>query len=718
MFVRKNFSFCFSIHVIFALALAITVAPVWAINDFEEDPFLEDFPVILSVTRLPQKINKLPASVTVIDREMIDASGATEIAELFRMVPGFQVGHYIAADGHRTSVTYHGNSDQYSRRMQVMIDGRSVYLPSTGGVSWDDLPIGMNEIDHIEVIRGPNGATYGVNSFLGVINIITLHAEATHGDEYSLISSSQKDYSAGVRIGGRKGNLDYRFNLQYKATDGFEDSLEFSKEQNDDSSTLKLNIQTDYQIGVNDSLSLSLGYLIGDREVGFSDGGLNPLTDQQLDPLHIQQVTSSYQNLKFQHIISSEQEVNLHLYHNVHNLKSRYQTSLVSELMTSYGIQWADLNGNNSPDLPAELIDTNMNSVITTAEIEAFFAGYTDSPVDRNGGLFDERVGVELSHQTRIGKGIRVVWGGELRQDRFRGYDWVGTSDTFTNNTQRLFFNSELSPTENWTINIGDMLEKSDYMSLKHSPRMTLSWDVAKNHYIRMGYSRAWRSPSFIESEFNYSLTLVPNTPLIYPLYRNNEVLRPERIDVREIVFGGGTRAKGATYELRLFQEEISDILIMPKDTSLGYNVVTNDGQSHVRGSELALTLYPLQPGSTLRISYSKLTPSGETDTRYVLKNIADLVPEETLNLLFSQKIGRGGLLGVNLYQVSRMQFIAGNMNSGFSTMNISYQHSINILGHDAKVILGAQDVLGNYFDFSKETVNKPKIYLGIKGGF
>ncbi|MDH3354322.1 MAG: hypothetical protein OEL79_03805, partial [Chromatiales bacterium] len=123
-------------------------------------------------------------------------------------------------------------------------------------------------------------------------------------------------------------------------------------------------------------------------------------------------------------------------------------------------------------------------------------------------------------------------------------------------------------------------------------------------------------------------------------------------------------------------------------------------------------------PGSTLRISYSKLTPSGETDTRYVLKNIADLVPEETLNLLFSQKIGRGGLLGVNLYQVSRMQFIAGNMNSGFSTMNISYQHSINILGHDAKVILGAQDVLGNYFDFSKETVTKPKIYLGIKGGF
>lgn len=662
------------------LMLGIVFSPSMASEEFGEDPFMEDFPVILSVTRLPQKTNEVPASVTVIDREMIDASGATEIAELFRLVPGFQVGHYIATDGHRTSVSYHGNSDQYARRMQVLVDGRSVYLPSTGGVSWNDLSIGMNEIDRIEVIRGPNGVTYGANAFQAVINIITLHSSATHGNEYSLISAGPKEYQAGVRVGGSRGALDYRFNLQYETSEGFDESIEILDDLNDDRGTLKLNIRTDYQIGVNDSLNLSLGYTTGTRQVGNSEGGLEELLEQLLDPVHDQQVTSSYQNLKFQHIISSDQELNLQIHHSVHDLENSFQTALISEILLAYG----------APYPP----------------------GYPDGPLNRNLSLFDERVGIELSHQFRIGEEIRAVWGGELRQDRFRGYDWVGaTGETFTNNSQRLFFNGEWSPAERWTVNVGDMVEKSDYMDMKHSPRLAINWDIAKQHYIRMGYSRAWRSPSFIESEFDYSLVVIPG-PYEFQLYLNSEELRPEQIDVKEIAFGGGSRTGGVGYELRLFQEDMRDILVLPA------GIVTNDGQSHVNGSELALTLYPLQPGSSLRIGYSRLHPSGETETRYAPRDIADLVPEETLNILFSQKVGKDGLLGVNLYQVSNMQFLAGSKNDGFSTMNISYHHPINILGHKAKMSLMAQDVLGNYFDFEEETVTKLQIYLGIKGDF
>ncbi len=686
--------------------LSIAAFPAMAAYEPVEDPFMADFPVVLSVTRLPQKTNELPASVTIIDRDMIDASGATEIAELFRLVPGFQVGHYVGVDGHRTSVSYHGNSDQYARRMQVLIDGRSVYLSSTGGVSWDDLPIGMNEIERIEMIRGPNGVTYGANSFQAVINIITLHAEATHGGEYSFISSGSKEYTTGVRVGGSRGALDYRFNLQYESSEGFDESIEFAEDLNDDSRTLKLNVRTDYQIGVNDSLNLSLGYTTGARQVGYDDGGLNGIQEQLLAPVHDQSVISAYQSLKFQHIISSEQELNLQIYHNVHNLENRYQTALASELLTSYGMLTFDTNG---------------DGVVTTDEFNAamlaFGINYLDQSVKLDGSLYDDRAGIELSHQFHMGT-VRTVWGGELRQDSFRGYDWVGgTAETFTNDSQRLFFNWEWSAAKHWTVNIGDMVEKSDYMDLKHSPRLALNWDIAKQHYIRLASSRAWRSPSFIESELDYSFTLIPIL-LEQQLYLNSEELQPEQIDVKEIAFGGGSRAGGFEYELRLFQEDMRDILVTTYDSSLQYSVVTNDGESHVSGGELALTFYSSPLGSTIRMGYSKLHPSGEIETRYVPINIVDLVPEETLNILFSQKVGKGGLLGINFYHVSEMMFLAGDMGEGFSTVNLSYHHGIDVIGHKAKMSFIAQNLMGSYFDYEQQNVTKSQIYLGIKGGF
>ena len=90
--------------------------------------FFQDVPVVLSATRLSQPVSESPASITVIDREMIEASGAIEIPDLFKLVPGFQVGHANnSTNGPITTVTYHGLTDRYARHMQVLVDGRSVY---------------------------------------------------------------------------------------------------------------------------------------------------------------------------------------------------------------------------------------------------------------------------------------------------------------------------------------------------------------------------------------------------------------------------------------------------------------------------------------------------------------------------------------------------------------------------------------------------------------
>ena len=164
-----------------------------------EEDYLGEVPVVLSVTRLKQPRADAPASITIIDRKMIEASGAQEIPDLLRLVPGFQVGHL--SDG-RVTVTYHGLSDSFARRMQVLVDGRSVYSPVFGGINWPDLPLALEDIERIEIIRGPNSVTYGSNSFLAVVNIITRHSTQDHGHTGLVTGGDIGTKKALYRFGG------------------------------------------------------------------------------------------------------------------------------------------------------------------------------------------------------------------------------------------------------------------------------------------------------------------------------------------------------------------------------------------------------------------------------------------------------------------------------------------------------------------------------------
>ena len=137
-----------------------------------------ELPIVLTAARLPQSAQDAPVATTIIDRELIEASGATEIPDLLRLVPGFLVDY---DSGHIQAVSYHMLDNRFVRQQQVLIDGRSVYSPLVGGIPWTELPITIDDIERIEVIRGANAATYGSNSFLGVINIITKEAVLDNG---------------------------------------------------------------------------------------------------------------------------------------------------------------------------------------------------------------------------------------------------------------------------------------------------------------------------------------------------------------------------------------------------------------------------------------------------------------------------------------------------------------------------------------------------------
>ena len=157
-----------------------TPAPAPAPLVLDEQDFLGELPVVLSVSRLSQPTRDAPAAVTVIDAELIRASGARDLADLLRLVPGFQ-----ATYGDRGSplAGYHGLlTEEEPRRLQVRIDGRSQYSPAfIGAVNWNTIDVQLQDIERIEVIRGTNSATYGSNAFLGVINVITRNAAAAQG---------------------------------------------------------------------------------------------------------------------------------------------------------------------------------------------------------------------------------------------------------------------------------------------------------------------------------------------------------------------------------------------------------------------------------------------------------------------------------------------------------------------------------------------------------
>jgi iron complex outermembrane receptor protein len=133
---------------------------------------------VTSVSRRPQKLADAAAAVFVITREDIRRSGVTSIADALRMAPGIEVARI---DANKWAVSSRGFNDRIANKMLVLFDGRTVYTPLFSGVFWDRQDTLLEDIDRIEVIRGPGATLWGANAVNGVINIITRPADETVG---------------------------------------------------------------------------------------------------------------------------------------------------------------------------------------------------------------------------------------------------------------------------------------------------------------------------------------------------------------------------------------------------------------------------------------------------------------------------------------------------------------------------------------------------------
>jgi iron complex outermembrane receptor protein len=148
-------------------------------------------------------ISQTPAAVSVVTQDDIKRSGAMNIPEALRLVPGMDVAQ---VDASQWAVSARGFNDTFANKLLVMQDGRSIYTPLFSGVFWDVQGTLMEDIDHIEVVRGPGATLWGANAVNGVINIITKSAADTQGLLVSGGGGTQERGFAGVRYGGTMGN--------------------------------------------------------------------------------------------------------------------------------------------------------------------------------------------------------------------------------------------------------------------------------------------------------------------------------------------------------------------------------------------------------------------------------------------------------------------------------------------------------------------------------
>jgi iron complex outermembrane recepter protein len=173
---------------------------------------------VTSAARKEQRAEDVPAAIFVITQDDIRRSGLRTLPEVFRLVPGM---HVAQINPNKWAVSIRGFADLYANKVLVLIDGRSIYNRSYSGVMWNMQELVLDDIERIEVIRGPGGAVWGANAVNGIINVITRSASETTGTSVDLSAGTVDRGRIAVRHGGTLGRAAYRAYIQYSNYDDF-----------------------------------------------------------------------------------------------------------------------------------------------------------------------------------------------------------------------------------------------------------------------------------------------------------------------------------------------------------------------------------------------------------------------------------------------------------------------------------------------------------------
>jgi iron complex outermembrane receptor protein len=161
------------------------------------------------------------AAVSVLTADDLRRSGATSIAEALRLIPGMVVAH---VDANKWAISARGFNGRFGNKLLVLIDGRSVYTPTFSGVFWEVQDVILEDVERIEVIRGPGATLWGANAVNGIINVVTRSAAETQGSLTTIAAGTEERAAAGLRYGGRGEHVAWRVYGKAFDRDGFVDA--------------------------------------------------------------------------------------------------------------------------------------------------------------------------------------------------------------------------------------------------------------------------------------------------------------------------------------------------------------------------------------------------------------------------------------------------------------------------------------------------------------
>ena len=216
---------------------------------------------VTTVSRRESTVGQSPAAIHVITQEDIRRSGATTIPELFRGVPGMDVARI---DNNKWAVSVRGFNARFQDKLLVQMDGRTLYNPIFSGVYWDSVDYPLEDIERIEIIRGPGGSVWGANAVNGVINIITKPAKDTQGGLASGGGGTEEQGFGTFRYGGKlRDDLHYRVYGK-----GFTRDEQFSREGDPHDAWWGASggMRLDWQASERDAVTFDGGYLRSDAD--------------------------------------------------------------------------------------------------------------------------------------------------------------------------------------------------------------------------------------------------------------------------------------------------------------------------------------------------------------------------------------------------------------------------------------------------------------------
>lgn len=497
----------FSALLILACATARAQSDSGASAVSERD-FLGDVPVVLSVSRLAQPVDEAPGAVTILDRQFIRMSGARDVADLLRMVPGFQTTTSFESDAPLAS--YHGRSDDWANRIQVLVDGRSVYsghLQGSAGLGLQTLA--LDDIARIEVLRGSNSATYGARAFLGVVNIVSRDVRETVGSSFSLVTGDNGVADAGGSVGWGGPGAAYRISMDSRGDQGLRGAYGRNR-------VSRLNASAAFDLDGGAEVDVRVGALGIDAGRGTQGDAGNAA--------RIRFLGSQFLQADWHTPLGENQDLLWSFSHteNTHRDNFPYLSNAA---------------GVNYVGIPIDFSAQEINDAVT------------------------------LQHTVRASDVLRAVWGAELRREAVNSASSFDLRGQVVAHFSRLFGNVEWRMDPQWVLNAGAMAEHSSMGGGTVSPRLMLNWHAVAGHTLRAGVSSAFRPPSAYEKYAAVRYYDVNGQKPITTVQSNGTV-GPEKIFTRELGYNFSLNHNVWSGDIRLFEERITDGIERPANLS------------------------------------------------------------------------------------------------------------------------------------------------------